>query len=491
MGAEVSSTTLLRPFDLEPNSLAGKKITIMGLGRFGGGSGAARFFAQHGAQVVVTDLAQPQTLTESVQGLADLPNITFHLGAHRDEDFTSADAVVVNPAVPLDSPFLVLANRAGVLLTAEMNILFRLCPAQIVGVTGSNGKSTVTAMIGSVFSAAQKAQQGNFRRVFVGGNIGHSLLAELDRISSGDVVVVELSSFQLEALTAEGISPHVAVWTNFSANHLDHHGTIDAYREAKRNIFRFQLPQDVLVYNADDVGLEFLRSDAAVCSRRVIFSLQDSSADAHTADGCLALRYPPGNRVEKLLDLKDMPVPGRHNIANALAAACVGAQFNLSGAAITEGLRTFRPLPHRLELVATVAGVSYYDDSVATTPESALVGLNSFDCPPIIILGGKDKGAEFDILLRACIDKCYGVICLGQIRDKLLQQLLNLRGRKRRPHIIGVDSLEQAVAAAASLAKRGQAVLLSPACSSYDMFTNFTDRGQRFAEIVRALPSAK
>ena len=491
MGAEMSSTTLLKPFDFEPNSLAGKKITIMGLGRFGGGSGAARFFAQHGSQVVVTDLAQSQTLTESIQGLADLPNITFHLGAHRDEDFTTADAVVVNPAVPLDSPFLALANRAGVLLTAEMNIFFRLCPARIVGVTGSNGKSTTTAMIGSVFSAAQKAQQSDFRRVFVGGNIGHSLLAELDRITSTDIVIVELSSFQLEALAVEGISPHVAVWTNFSANHLDHHGTIDAYREAKRNIFRFQSPQDALIYNADDVGSEFLSSDPAVRSRRVVFSLQDSSADACLADGCLTLRYPPGSRVEKLLDLKDMPVPGRHNVANALAAACVGAQFNLSCATVAQGLRTFRSLPHRLELVATVDGVSYYDDSVATTPESALVGLNSFDSPPIIILGGKDKGAKFDMLLNACIKKCYGVICLGEIRDILLQQLLDLRGPKRLPHIIGVDSLEQAVLSAASLAKHGQAVLLSPACSSYDMFTNFTHRGQRFAEIVRALPFAK
>ena len=267
MGAEV----MLKPFSLDPSRLANKKITIMGLGRFGGGSGAARFFAQRGAQVLITDLAQPQTLTESLQGLADLPNITFHLGDHRDEDFTNPDAVVVNPAVPLDSPFLALANRAGVLLTAEMNIFFRLCPACIVGITGSNGKSTTTAMIGSVFSAAQKDQHGNFRRVFVGGNIGRSVLTDLDQITSDDVVVLELSSFQLEALAAEGISPHVAVWTNFSANHLDHHGTIDAYRQAKLNISRFQGPQDVLVYNADDVGLEFLRLDPAVRSRRVVF----------------------------------------------------------------------------------------------------------------------------------------------------------------------------------------------------------------------------
>jgi UDP-N-acetylmuramoylalanine--D-glutamate ligase len=195
--------------------------------------------------------------------------------------------------------------------------------------------------------------------------------------------------------------------------------------------------------------------------------------------------------VEQLLDMKDMPVPGRHNVANALAAACVGAQFDLSCTAIAGGLRTFRPLPHHLELVATIAGVSYYDDSVATTPESALVGLNSFDSPPIIILGGKDKGAKFDMLLTACIERCYGVICLGRIRDKLLQQLLNLRGPKCLPHVVGVDSLEQAVLSAASLAKPGQAVLLSPACSSYDMFTNYTYRGRRFAEAVRALPSAK
>jgi UDP-N-acetylmuramoylalanine--D-glutamate ligase len=183
-----------------------------------------------------------------------------------------------------------------------------------------------------------------------------------------------------------------------------------------------------------------------------------------------------------------MPVPGEHNIANALAAACVGAEFGLGSKIIAAGLTAFKPLPHRMEPIASVRGVDYYDDSIATTPESALLGLNSFDKPPIIILGGKDKGADFSALLTSCIKKTCGVICLGQIGQKLFARLLEFRGSVQQPYLAEVATLEQAVKAAAALAEPGQAVLLSPGCASYDMFVNFEHRGQRFAQIVRALP---
>ena len=183
-----------------------------------------------------------------------------------------------------------------------------------------------------------------------------------------------------------------------------------------------------------------------------------------------------------------MPVRGEHNIANALGAACVGAEFGLGPEIIAAGLTAFKPLPHRMELIASVAGVDYYDDSIATTPESALLGLNSFDRPPIIILGGKDKGADFGALLTCCTTKACGVICLGQIGQKLFAKLLELRGSARQPYLAEVKTLKQAVKAAATLARPGQVVLLSPACASYDMFVNFEHRGQRFAQIVRALP---
>ena len=480
----------LKPFSLDPQKLADKKVTIMGLGRFGGGAGAARFFASRGASVVVTDLAKAESLSDSVKSLGDLPNITFHLGGHRDEDFTGADVVVVNPAVGWGSAFVKMANRAGGLLTSEMNIFLRMCRAKTVGVTGSNGKSTTTAMIGSILAAAEKAKRNKFRQVFVGGNIGRSLLAEVKQIRPEDIVVLELSSFQLEALGVEKVSPDIGVWTNFSANHLDRHGTVQAYQRAKENIYRFQGGDGVLIYNGDDPGLEFLRSKAEVKGRRLSFSLGDESADAYVADDLLQLRYSHSGRVEKILNVKDMPVPGEHNVANALAAGCVAAELGIEPAIIAGGLRSFRPLPHRLELVATVGGVKYYDDSIATTPESALVGLNSLNEAPIIILGGKDKGARFDMLLSACIEKCYGAICLGETRDSLLAQLLALRGGRKLPYVMGVDSLEEAVLSAASLAKPGQAVLLSPACSSYDMFVNFDDRGRQFAEIVGGLSQA-
>jgi len=482
------SAELFERFSLDPNRLAGKRITVMGLGRFGGGLGAARFFAQRGSQVTVTDLAQPDTLEQSLQDLADLPDIIFHLGRHLPDDFTAADAVVVNPAVSPSSPFLALARQAKVPLTTEINIFFQLCPAKIVGVTGSNGKSTTTAMIASILSAAADAGQGPFRQVFLGGNIGRSLLGELEQITADDVAVLELSSFQLEALAAEQICPQIAVWTNFSPNHLDRHATLEAYRRAKENIYRFQGPDDLLIYNADDAGSEFLRSDRKVPARRMTFSLKGLPADCYLADGWLRVQYPQTARLERVLSPEDMPVPGQHNIANALAAACVAAEADLPPEIIAAGLKAFKPLPHRLQLIASVAGVDYYDDSVATTPESALLGLNSFHKPAIIILGGKDKRAEFDTLLNACIRKAYGVICLGQTRKKLFRKLLKLRGSARQPYLLELENLEQAVKAAAASAKPGQVVLLSPGCASYDMFANFADRGRRFAQIVRTLP---
>lgn len=485
------SAKAFEPFSLDPDHLAGKRITVMGLGRFGGGAGAARFFAARGAEVTVTDSAQPETLEQSVRSLESLPNICFRLGGHIEEDFTSAEAIVVNPAVPLDSPYLTLAKKKQVPLTAEMNIFLRLCRGKVVGVTGSNGKSTTTAMIGNILSIAAEAHQGSFRKVFVGGNIGHCLLPELDEITAEDIVVVELSSFQLEALAVERISPHIAVWTNLTPNHLDRHKSMDAYRKAKENIYLNQGPQDVLIYPADDRGSEFLRTSPTVRSRRVSFSLTSIRAEAHLAGDYLYVRYSNAERDRKVLHRKNMPVPGQHNVANALAAACVGAQFGLAPELIGSGLRTFKPLPHRLELLATINGVSYYDDSIATTPESALVGLNSFDSPPIIILGGKDKGVSFQNLLTCCNERAYAIICLGEVREKLLSELLQLRSGASEPYVQGVGSLEQAVKVAADLAKPGQAVLLSPGCASYDMFNNFDHRGREFALFVRALESGR
>ena len=485
MSSEVFNS--FKPFDLDPTRLADKRITIMGLGRFGGGAGAARFFAQRSAKVTVTDLASVASLQDSLASLGDLGEITFHLGEHRNEDFTQADAVVVNPAVPWDSPFLRLARDAGVALTAEMNIFFRLCPARIVGITGSNGKSTTTAMIDSILKTACAKGQGPFEQVFLGGNIGRSLLAEVDRINPNDVVVLELSSFQLQALQAERISPHIAVWTNLTPNHLDRHGTLDAYRSAKQNIYRFQKPDDVLISNADDPALEFLKTDESILARQMSFSLSNKKADAFLADGHLNLRYPQKERTEKLLSVELMPAPGDHNVANGLAAACAGAALGLDPAAIGQGIREFKPLPHRLELVARINGVEYYDDSIATTPESALVGLNSFKKPPIIILGGKDKGANFDALLTACTEKSYGIVCMGQTRHSFLERLLKMRGSHSLPHLKKVQSLKEAVFTASAWAKPGHAVLLSPACASYDMFANFEDRGRKFAKLVQAL----
>ena len=430
--------------------LAGKRVTVVGLGRFGGGLGVTRWLCGQGARVTVSDKAAADKLEQSIAALAGL-DVALHLGSHDERDFLGADLLVVNPAVPKDLPLLAAAEKAGIPRTTEMNLFLQRCIAPVVAITGTVGKSTTTAMIGAVLAARLATH--------VGGNIGRSLLGELDRIAGDHVVVLEISSFQLDDLPLVGVGPHVGVVTNLAPNHLDRHGTMAAYAEAKKNIFRFQSPGDVLILNAACEATMSWRDEAP--SRVEFFD-------------------PAGPPF-------DLSIPGTHNQANAQAAWAAARQFGVDRPAAAEALRSFPGLPHRLQFVSLTRGVRYYDDSKCTTPEGATVAIEAFEPrKAVVIVGGYDKGAAFDRLGAALARRAKAVVAIGATRDKIIAAVEAAR-HGPLPRVIAAGTFAEAVSAANAQARAGDVVLLSPACASYDMFTNYEQRGETFVNLVAGL----
>jgi len=461
------------PLIREVPGLAGRRVTVMGLGLFGGGVGAARFLVRRGARVTVTDARPEADLRESLDALRGLP-LEFRLGGHDEGDFRGADLVVVNPAVPETSPFL----RHARALETEMNLFFKLCrAATVVGITGSNGKTTTTALAGEVLRRGPA-------RTWVGGNIGVSLLESVEEIRPEDVVVLELSSFQLESLGVLRRSPNVGVVLNLVPNHLDRHGTMESYAAAKRQIVAHQGEGDTKVLNADD---PLVRGwEGAAPSQTLFFSLEEPpSRGAFAREGRITLRA-GGGRFD--LDVSRRKIPGRFNLQNMAAAAA--ASFAAAGArwegwrgACEEAFNAFPGVEHRLEVVAEKGGVRYCNDSKATDPEATIAALETLPGPFVLILGGFDKKTPFDALARAVAAKpVRACVLLGQTAAAIEAAL---RAQDRVPEIVRVASLREAVRVPA---RPGETVLLSPACASWDQFRNYAERGRAFKELVSTLP---
>lgn len=454
--------------------LKAKRVTVMGLGRFEGGVGVTRWLAAQGAQVLVTDKAPAERLADSLAALHGLP-IAFRLGTHDEADFRDADLIVASPAVPESSPYLAAAREAGVPITTEMNLFVERCPARCVGITGSVGKSTITAMTAHVLSN-DACEPAPFRRVWLGGNIGRSLLADLPEIHADDVVVLELSSFQLQRTPLVRWSPHIAVITNVTPNHLDWHGSFAAYLAAKLNIVRFQDPQrDAIVIEdapelkrnfdllfGDLAGMWRYGVDGAAC-----VAVSQSSSAIDCDDRRLRWEDPP------------LRVPGRHNRVNAAAALTVAHLLGVPAATATAALASFRALPHRLQEVAERDGVRYFDDSKCTTPEAALTALAAFDEPVLIILGGYDKGSDFGALAKRVAERAKLAACIGVTGPRIAESVNAAGGRAE----VCADLIAAVGACRAAAAPR-DVVLLSPACASWDQFADYRERGRRFAELV-------
>ncbi|MFQ5422926.1 MAG: UDP-N-acetylmuramoyl-L-alanine--D-glutamate ligase [Phycisphaerae bacterium] len=461
-------------------SFRDKHILVMGLGRFGGGIGVTRWLCEQEAHVRVTDLASERDLSESVAALHGL-DVAFRLGGHDEADLRDCDLLVVNPAVNKSaSLFFQAAVRRGIPWTSEMNLFLERCPAKMVGITGTVGKSTTTAMLGAILEAASGLPERSFGRVWLGGNIGRSLLLDLDAMRPDDVVVLELSSFQLEDAAAVRRSPGIALITNVGDNHLDRHGTMRAYAAAKANIYRFQRSGDAVAVPLEP-GLPPELDD--VDGRRPIhrFGVAPTGRSLHIES---TVAETPDVRV---YDDVVLAVPGRHNLLNAAAALTLAGVLGVDETRALGALAAFRGLPHRLQFVAEHEGVAYYNDSKATTPAAAVTAMAAFDRPVVMIVGGSDKGVSFRTLAETLVGGAKAVVCLGATRDRIgaaLRAAADSRGPADTPETVCVDDFAAAVEAARRLARPGDIVLLSPACASFDMFRNYEERGDTFHSIV-------
>jgi UDP-N-acetylmuramoylalanine--D-glutamate ligase len=469
----------------------GKKVLVMGLGRFGGGVDVAKFLYEVGAEVTITDLASKDKLQDSVNQLKNCSNIAYHFGAHCAVDFKQADIIVVNPAVRPENEYLQLAHRLNKIITSQIGIFFQMCPAPIIGITGANGKSTTAALTAHLLRAKAKqdprlktqdsrpnrriisheSPETSHGKIWLSGNIGNQpLLTILDQIKSEDIVVLELSSFQLEQLAQIRKAPEIALLTNLTPNHLDRYVTFEDYCAAKENIFKLQDLKGrfgaVSIFNAEDgIACRWYEKYKAESGRICIqFSAKDVSSGIRGS----------------------FNLPGRANLSNLAAAMAIARFFSIGDKQIKNSLSSFKTLPHRLELVAEVNGVRWYNDSKSTTPQGAIVALEAFEKGRIVIIaGGYDKNLPFDQLGREIARNAKAAILLGQTAKKIAKAIPRLTAIKNQAKIEIVSSLKQAIELAQRVAEAGDVIVLSPACASYDMYENYQQRGDEFARLVK------
>ena len=441
----------------------------MGLGISGGGVGAAEFFAKAGARVLVTDLKTRGKLRESLGRLKGL-SIRYVLGRHRKEDFENADLIIKNPGVPNESKFLALAKKSGVPIETDVGIFFDLCPAPVVGVTGTKGKSTTAFLIHQILKR-------KYKNAVLGGNIGKSVLEVLPKIkkggpasptSQGGPVILELSSFQLEALTEKKLSPHIAVITNIFPDHLNRYSSFAQYAKAKTNIFRFQKPEDFLIIPEDNRLLEKLTKNAR--SKKIYFS----------------------KIVAKSIPFLSLA----HNAANLAAAIEIAKLFKISRKEIFFLIPRLKLLPHRLEKVGEIGGVAYINDSGATNPGAGIEAIKAArslfkNGRLILIAGGEDKNLDYSVFAGEILKNADFLILLpGSATEKMkveFQKHLARTKNLKLKAVIDAPDMKQAVIHARRLAQKRDAVLLSPAAASFNLFQNEFDRGEQFIKALRSL----
>lgn len=460
-----------------------RTVAVVGLGV--SNRAVARWLSRRGARLVGFDQKTAPELGAAHDELQSL-GVELVLGPDYLQRLEAGewDAVVLTPGMRKDLPVLERLKRRGVPFYSEIGLVFSLCRGRIVGVTGSSGKTTTTTLIGEMLKAGP-------RPVYVGGNIGRPLLEVVEEIPPDAWVVLELSSFQLEMLDK---SPHVAVVTNVTPNHLDAHGTMEAYVAAKERIFRFQRADDLAVFNLDNPATAAMSREAP--GRTLLFSRRQPVPAGAWLDGDrLVVGGIPGGPSEPtiLCRTSDVQLLGEHNLENILAAAAVASACGIDPAAVRAVATTFRGVPHRLEFVAEWNGVRYYNDSIATSPARAAAGIRAMRAPIVLIAGGYDKQLPFDELAAAAVGRVRVLILIGVTARKIEAAVVSYARETNGPlpEIVHVDSLEAAVAEAARRARPGDVVLLSPACASYDMFPNFEVRGRRFVELVCSLGAAR
>jgi UDP-N-acetylmuramoylalanine--D-glutamate ligase len=445
--------------------LNNKRVLVVGLGKSGVAS--ALFMKAHGARVTVSDTKSGDELRNEIPVLLD-HGITVETGGHGDRTFHGQDLIVVSPGVPVDAPPLVQARALGETVIGEIELAANFLPGPIIAITGSNGKTTTTALTGEIMTAAGLP-------ALVGGNIGTPAISLAERATPETVIVLEVSSFQLE--TIQTFRPRVAVVLNVTPDHLDRHRTVEVYVAAKTRIFENQQTSDFAVLNADDPTCVAM---AAQTRAQVFwFSRQkEVQQGAWVRDGKIVFRDAAAQK--EIMQVAEIPLKGAHNLENVLAATCAGMLMGCTPEKVRQAVRDFKAVEHRLEFVATIRGVDYYNDSKATNVDATIKALESFPANIHLILGGKDKGSDYTVLNELLRQRVKRVYAIGAAAAKIESQI-------KGAEIVHAETLENAIRKASAAAQPGDTVLLAPACASFDQFKSYEHRGRVFKEIVQGL----
>jgi len=448
-----------------PFELRGKRVLVVGLARTG--AATALFCAARGAIVTATDARTENEIGEAIASLR-AADVRLEFGGHRENTFLEQDLIVPSPGVPADAPLLQAARSKGVTIWSEVELADRFLEGRLIGITGSNGKTTTTSLIEHILRNA------GFSTILA-GNIGTPLIARVEQTSDASITVVELSSFQLESI--ETFRPNISVFLNLTADHLDRHHTLEAYARAKARIFENQTEADSAVLNADDAATTPL---APPKPHVYWFSRKQRVAQgSFLRENEIVFRH--DGEEEVVLKLADIPLAGSHNVENVLAAVAATRLAGAEPAAIAKGVRSFAGVEHRLEFVAQIGGVRYYNDSKATNVDATLKALDAFSGRILIVLGGKDKGSDYTLLQRSLREKAILALLIGAAAEKIEKQITGSVAIER------AGTIERAMEIASHASRPGDVVLLAPACASFDQFQNYEHRGHVFKELVHQL----
>ncbi|MGB9803677.1 UDP-N-acetylmuramoyl-L-alanine--D-glutamate ligase [Desulfofundulus sp.] len=446
----------------------GKKVLVIGAGK--SGVAVSRFVAAKGAQVVLTDHKDDASFEPPLSSLVP-PEVELVLGRYPEVVEGSFDLVIVSPGVPLTITPVARAREFGIPVTGELELAYSLARAPIVAITGTNGKTTTTTLVGQIFADAGI-------KTLVAGNIGKPLITEVEKYGAEDLIVLEVSSFQLE--TTRAFRPRVAAILNITPDHLDRHGSMQGYVAAKARIFANQTGDDYTVLNYDDL---LTRDLASLCPGKVIFFSRRHNLEEGVIlhNGYIAVREK--EKVYPVLPVRALRIPGAHNLENALAAAACAWVLGIREAQMAATLRHFSGVPHRLEFVAEINGVKYVNDSKGTNPEASIKALEAYDQPIVLLAGGRNKGNDFTAFARVVKEKVRLLVVLGECAREI-EAAARAAGVKE---IIRAGDFQDAVFKAHRAARPGEIVLLSPACASWDMFKNYEERGEVFKQLVHEL----
>jgi UDP-N-acetylmuramoylalanine--D-glutamate ligase len=445
--------------------LKNKRVLVVGLGRTG--VATALFCAARGAAVTATESRTEAEIGEAVAKLR-AAGVALELAGHQEKTFLQQDLIVPSPGVPADAPLLRAARGKGITIWSEIELAYRFLKGRLIGITGSNGKTTTTSLVEHVLKTS------GFPTVLA-GNIGTPLISCVERMTENTVTVVELSSFQLEPIAM--FRPNISVFLNLTPDHLDRHHTLESYRAAKARIFENQTAEDAAILNADD--------PAAVSYAPTLPRVYWFSRKQHAAQGAFLrgedVVFRQEGKEEAVLRRREIPLVGAHNLENVLAAVAAARLAGADAAAIAKGVRSFAGVEHRLEFVAEISGVRYYNDSKATNVDATLKALDAFPGRVFIILGGKDKDSDYTVLQEPLREKAILALLIGAAAGKIEKQIAGSVAIER------ADTLEHAVEIASHAARPGDVVLLAPACASFDQFENYEHRGRVFKDLVRQL----